>query len=151
MPVAGVELMFFQPWSHCWSKYWYFFFSPYAFLSKILHLLSSEELDGFASKDVKDFLMRLLQESRVEEACDLATVEWASRLLCRERWSILYRIDGGYGLVFTSALIVFLISFFQLLCSRPRYSIGALINGLRSSRKNQIRSNSFGAPSLSNS
>ena len=97
------------------------------------------------------FLMGLLRESQVEEAYDLATVEWASWLLCRQRLSISHKIDDVCWLVFASASIVFSTNSFQLFCSRLRCFIWAFIDNLRPSLENQIRSNSFGAPSLSNS
>ena len=40
-------------------------------------LLMGKKLDGFGTRNGEGFLMRLLQRSRVEEAYDLATVEWA--------------------------------------------------------------------------
>ena len=44
-------------------------------MSEILLLPAGEELDGFGAKAGEGFLTRLLWESWVEEAFDLATVE----------------------------------------------------------------------------
>ena len=149
--VAGVELASFWPWSRCWSKCRCFFFSLRAFLSEVSLLPVGEKLDGFGAESGGGFSTGLLRGSQVEKACDLATVEWAGRLPREQRWSISYRIDGGYKLAFASASIAFLTSSSQLLCSRPRCSIWTFINGLRFLRKNRIRSDSSEAPSLSNS
>ena len=149
--VEGVELVFFWPLSCCWSKCWCFFFSLQAFLSEVSLLPADEEFDGFGAEGGGVFSTGSSRGSRVEEACDLATVEWAGRLPRGQRWSISRRIDGGCRLAFASASIVFLTSSSQLSCSRPRYSIWAFIDGLRPLRKNRIRSNSSGAPSSSNS
>ena len=150
-PVAGVELVFFRPQSRCWSKRRCFFFSLRAFLSEVSLLLAGEELDGFGAEGSGSFLTGSSRGSRVEEACDLATVEWASRLPRGQRWSISRRIDGGCRLAFASASIAFSTSSSQLSCSRPRCSIWAFIDGLRPLRKNRIRSDSSEAPSSSNS
>ena len=150
-PVAGVELVSFWRWSRCWSKRQCFFFFLRAFLSEVLLLPADEELDSFGAESGGSFSIGLLQGSRVEEACDLATMEWASRLSCRQRWSILRRIDSGCRLAFALASIAFLTSSSQLLCSRLHCFIWPFINGLRPLRKNQMRLDSSGAPFLSNS
>ena len=149
--MAGVELVSFRPWSRYWSKRRCFLFFLQAFLLEVLLLLAGKELDGFGAKSGGNFSMGLLQRSWVEEACDWATVEWAGRLPRGQRWSILCRINGSCRLAFALASIVFLKSSSQLLCSHPRYSIWAFIDSLKPLRKNQIRSDSSGAPSLSNS
>ena len=143
--------MFFSPWSRCWSKRRYFFFSLQAILSEISLLPAGEKLDSFGAERGGSFLTGLLRGSQVKEACDLATVKWAGWLLYGQCWCIPNRIDGGYRLAFASASIAFLISSSQLSCSRPRCSIWAFINGLSLLRKNQIRSDSFRALYLSNS
>ena len=150
-PVAEVELVSFRPWSRCWFKRQCFFFSLRAFLSEVLLFPAGEELDGFDVKGGESFSTGLLRGSRVEEACDLAMVEWAGCLPCVQRWSISRRIDGSCRLAFASASIAFLTSSFQLSCSRPRCSIWAFIDGLIPLRKNRISSDTSGAPSLSNS
>ena len=150
-PVAEVELVSFRPRFYFWSKRRCFFFFFQAFLSEVSLLPAGEELDGFGAEGGGGYSTGLSQGSRVEETCDLAMVEWAGRLLRRQRWSISHRIDGGCRLAFASASIAFLTSSSQLSCSRPRYSIWAFIDGLRPSRKNQIRSDSSRAPSSSNS
>ena len=149
--VAGGELVFFWPLSRCWSKCRYFFFSLQAFLLEVSLLPEGEEFDGFGGKGGEDFSTGLLWGSRVEEACDLATVEWAGRFPYGQRWSILRRIDSSCRLAFASASIVFSTSSSQLLCSRPRYFIWAFIDGLRPLHKRQMRSDSSGAPFSSNS
>ena len=150
-PVAGVELVSFRPWSRCWSKRRCFFFSLRAFLSEVSLLPAGEELDGFGAEGGGGFSTGLSRGSWVEEAYDLVTVEWVGQLLRGQRWSISRRIDGGCRLAFASASIAFSTSSSQLSCSRPRCSIWAFIDGLRPLRKNQIRSDSSGAPSSSNS
>ena len=54
-------------------------------MSEVSLLPIGEELDGFGAKDGGDLLTELSQGSKVEEAYDLAIVEWASWLLCRQR------------------------------------------------------------------
>ena len=148
--VVGVELVFFRFWSYYWSKYQYFFFSLQAFLSEVLLLLAGMELDKFGAKVGRGFLTGLLQEFQIEETFDLPTMKWASQLSHGQRGSLSYRINDGCRLACTSASIAFLTSFSQLSCSRPRYFIWVFINGLRSLRKNWIRSNSSEAPFSSN-
>ena len=95
--------------------------------------------------------MESLRGCQMEEAYDLAMVEWAGWLPHGQCWSILRRIDGGCRPAFTSASIAFSMNSSQLSCSRPRYSIWAFINGLRLLRKSRIRSDSSRALSSSNS
>ena len=136
VPMAEVELVFFRSWSHYWSKRWCFFFSFQAFLLEVLLLPAGKELDSFGAENDVGFSTGLLQEFRIEDACDLAIVEWPGRLPRGQRWSISRRINGDYKLAFASALIAFLISFSQLLCLWPRCSIWAFIDGLRPLQKN---------------
>ena len=149
--VAGVELGSFWLWSCYWSKRQYFFFSLQAFLSKVSLLPAHNELTGFGTESGRGFLTGLLRGCYMGETYDLASVEYAGLLPYRQYWSILRRIDGSCRLVFALASIAFLTSFSQLLCSCHCYSIRAFIDSLRPSRKNRIRSNSSGAPSLTNS
>ena len=150
-PVAGVEPVFFQPWSRCWSKRWCFFFFLWVFLSEVSLLPAGEELDGLGAEGGGSFSTGLSRGSRVEEAYDLATVEWAGRLPRGQRWSISRRINGGCRLAFALASIAFSTSSSQLSCSCPCCSIWPFIDGLKPLQKNQIRSDSSGTPSLSNS
>ena len=150
-PVVEVELVSFRPSFCCWSKRRCFFFSLWAFLSEVLLLPVSKELDGFSAESGEGFLTGLLRGFRVEKACDLAIVEWVSRLPYGQRWSISYRINGGCRLAFASVPIAFLTNSSQLSCSCPRYSIWAFIDGLRLLPKNRIRSDSSRASSSSNS
>ena len=133
-------------WACAWR--WYFFFCFLVFLFKVL--LSGKEFDSLGTESGGDFLTCLLWESWIEEAYDLAKGESASWLTREQCWLIWNRIDGNYILAFASAVIAFLMSSFQLLCSRSRYSIWAFINSLRSLRKNWIRWDIFEALFLSN-
>ena len=143
--------MSFQPWFCCWSKHRCFFFSLWAFLLEVLLLPAGKELDGFGTKSGRHFSTRFLQESWIEKVYDLAMVESASWLPCRQCWSLSHKINGGCRLTFALASIAFLTNSSQLSCSRLRCSIWAFIDGLRPLRKNQIRSDSSGALSSSNS
>ena len=133
--------------AYAWQLY--LFFSFLAFLLQIL--LECKEFSDFNAKDIRSFLMRSSQQSLIEKACDLAMVKSASQLPYKQHWSILYRINGCWRLVFISASIAFLTNFSQLLYSCPRYSIWAFIDALRSLRKNCINLDSSKVPSLSNS
>ena len=49
-------------------------------MSEVSLLPAGEELDGFGAEGGGGFLTGLSRGSQVEEACDLATVEWAGQL-----------------------------------------------------------------------
>ena len=113
---------------------WYLFFSLLVFLLEVL--LTGEEFSSFGVKSDRGFLIELWWGSRLEEAYELAMVEWAGWLPYRQRWSISRKINGSCRLAFASASIVFSTKSSQLLCSRPRYSIWAFIDSLRPLQKN---------------
>ena len=73
----------------------------------------------------------------------------SGRLSCWQCWSIFLRKEGGWKLVYVSALIAFSTSSSQLSFSGLRCSIWGLIKGLSLSWKYQMRTDSFRALSIS--
>ena len=121
-----VVLAIVARWSECcWAcaSQWYLFFSLLAFLSEVLLLPLGEKLNGFGAKDGEGFVTGLLWTFWMEEACNLARLEWAGWLPYWQHWSISCRINGSCRLVFDSTLIAFFISSSKQLYSYPRYSI----------------------------
>ena len=74
-PLVRVELVFFRPWSRCWSKCQYFFFSLQAFLLEVSLLLGGGQLDGFGTRSDRGFLIGLSWRSQVEKAYKLLTMK----------------------------------------------------------------------------
>ena len=121
VPIEGIELVFFQLWSRYWSKRRCFFLSLQTFFSEVSLLLVGKKLDSFNAS--RSFLTGLLQASQVDESWNLAKWWWAGQLSCVKQWFISYRINWGCKLAFALALIDFLTSSSQLLCSYPHCSI----------------------------